>query len=96
MATAEIIAEFLAFLSGALLLRPALRVNGVLRDSAALRRIFQKSPAKVDRQTIPAIRKELEALSSSWNRWDDRCLKSGAVLFVLSGLVKLVLVCLKA
>lgn len=95
MAAAEVIAEFLAFLSGALLLRPALRINDVLRDSAALRRIFEQSPARVDQQTIPVIRKQLEALSSSWNRWDDRCLKSGAILFVLSGLVKLVLVCLK-
>lgn len=95
MGTAEIIAEFLAFLSGALLLRPALRVNGLLRESAVLRSIFEASPAKVDQQTIPVIRKQLDSLGSSWNQWDNRCLKSGAVLFLLSGLLKLVLVCLK-
>ncbi|MHB1057380.1 MAG: hypothetical protein ACYC0F_05820 [Rhodanobacter sp.] len=92
MVTAEIIAEFLAFLSGALLLRPALRANGLLREIAALHKILQESTAKVDRVTIPVI---LKGFDSSWDPWDDRCLKSGAVLFVLSGLVKLVLVCLK-
>ena len=95
MGTAQIIAECLAFLSGALLLRPALRVNGVLRESATLRSILRTSKAKVDQQTIPAIRKQLDAVGSSWDRWDDRCLKSGAVLFLLSGLLKLILVCLK-
>lgn len=95
METARIVAESLTFASGALLLRPALRVNGVLRESAALASIFDQSTARVDRQTIPAIREQLDALGSSWNAWDDRCLKSGAALFVLSGLLKLVLVWLE-
>jgi hypothetical protein len=88
----EFLAELLAFFSGAILLRPAIRINGVLRDSADLRAILEKSTAKVDHETIPAIRQELEKLSSSWDKWDDRCLKWGVGLFALSGLIKLLLV----
>lgn len=88
----EFLVELLAFLSGALLLRPAVRINGVLRDSENLRAILEKSTAQVDRETIPAIRTELEKLSSSWDKWDDRCLKWGVGLFTLSGFIKLFLV----
>jgi hypothetical protein len=87
----ELFGELLAFLSGALLLRPAVRVNSVLRDSAALQAILQRSKAKVDQQTIPKILGALKDLTSSWDKWDDRCLKWGAGLFAVSGLVKLVL-----
>lgn len=91
----ELVAELLAAASGVLLVRPALRVNGVMRDSAALRAILKTSTAAVDRATIPTVVAELDQQTARWDQWDDRCLKLGVFLFTVSSLIKVVLVWLK-
>lgn len=85
----ELLAELLAFLSGLLLLRPAWRVNDILRQSAQLRAILKDSASNLERNTIPTIQKRLDETASNWNYWDQLCLRIGALLFVLSTLIKL-------
>ena len=83
------LAELLAFIGGLLLLRPAFRVNGLMREAASLREILKQSRARIDQETIPVVTKKLDEMGSSWNRWDELCLRGGAVLFVCSGAIKL-------
>ena len=86
-----LLAEMLAFIGGLLLLRPAFRVNGLMREAASLRDILQHSHARIDQETIPLVTEQIDDLGTSWNRWDELCLRGGAVLFVCSGAMKLAL-----
>ena len=83
------LAELLAFIGGLLLLRPAFRVNGLMREAASLREILKQSRARIDQETIPVVTEKLDEMGTSWNRWDELCLRGGAVLFVCSGAIKL-------
>lgn len=81
--------ELLAFLSGVALLKPAWRVNGVLRQSAELRAILKQSQSQLVQQTVPGILGRLDAVATDWNVWDQRCLRWGAALFALSSFIRL-------
>jgi hypothetical protein len=82
--------EFLAFLSGLLLLRPAWRINGLLRQSAALKKILNVSQSEIDKQTIPDVRKKLEDAVTTWDPTDELCIRVGALTFAASAFIKLV------
>ncbi|WP_159098227.1 hypothetical protein [Parazoarcus communis] len=86
-----LLAELLAFIGGVLLLRPAFRLNGLMREAASLRGILEHSQARIDQETIPLVTEQLDDLGTSWNRWDELCLRGGAVMFVCSGAIKLAL-----
>jgi hypothetical protein len=86
----DLLGEVLAFVSGLVLLRPAWRVNALLRMSADLKDILESSDAAVERQVIPTVLERLQAAGSDWNAWDQRCLRLGAATFVASAAIKLV------
>lgn len=86
-----LVAELLAFIGGLLLLRPAFRVNGLMREAASLREILKQSRARIDQEAIPLVTEKLDELGTRWNRWDQLCLRGGAVMFVCSGAIKLAL-----
>jgi hypothetical protein len=81
--------ELLTFISGLLLLRPAWRINGLLRQSAALKAILNVSQSEIDKQTIPDVRSKLESAVTAWDPADELCIRLGALTFVAASFIKL-------
>lgn len=83
------LAELLGFLSGLALLVPAFRANWFRHRLQVLKTWLAKSNAEFDRKVGKRVEADLENRQQSWSPADDRFLKAGAVLFALSGLLKL-------
>lgn len=83
------IAELLGFLSGLALLVPAFRANWVRHRLQVLRHWLANSTARFDEQVGRKVEADLETRLQSWSPADDVFLKVGAVLFAVSGLLKL-------